>query len=41
MFRSISHMYLQNTYIKGKFLASAILHNHVAAKAVQELQSLF
>ena len=29
-------MCLQNTYIKDKFLASAILYNHSASKAVQE-----
>ena len=29
-------MYLQNIYIKGKFLASAILYMYGASKAVQE-----
>ena len=32
-------MYLQNTYMKDKFLASAILYGHVASKALQEKES--
>ena len=34
-------MCLEDTYIKDKFLASAILYKHGASKAVQEQQSLF
>ena len=29
-------VYLQNTYIKDKFLASAILYRHDASKVFQE-----
>ena len=34
-------MYLQNTYIKEKFMAFAILYNHGASNVLQENWSCF
>ena len=41
MFPPTPPMCLENTYIKDKLLASAILYKHGASKAAQEQQNLF